>query len=197
MLRNKIFRKVCNENNNNDNNPSPFYLRANGWNSYWYVPEIMKDAGEDIASVKSYLTELLNGIQLNGTSRSSSTVRKAKEILFLPIAVVSYYLTRRSRSLKRLSTVLLDIKLILMPSSSDSNLVVVVGMLYFCYTGCTRNTILNKKLCTLVSLTLSRPFIEYTENFSGGLNENLPKKYEWLNFQLNICKPCTDLHDLV
>ena len=184
MLRNKIFRKVCNENNNNDNNPSPFYLRANGWNSYWYVPEIMKDAGEDIASVKSYLTELLNGIQLNGTSRSSSTVRKAKEILFLPIAVVSYYLTRRSRSLKRLSTVLLDIKLILMPSSSDSNLVVVVG-------------ILNKKLCTLVSLTLSRPFIEYAENFSGGLNENLPKKYEWLNFQLNICKPCTDLHDLV
>ena len=141
MLRNKIFRKVCNENNNN--NPSPFYLRANGWNSYWYVPEIMKAAGEDIASVKSYLMELLNGIQLNGTSRSSSTVRKAKEILFLPTAVVSYYLTRRSRSLKRLSTVLLDIKLILMPSSSDSNLVLVVGMLYFCYTGCTRNTMLN------------------------------------------------------
>ena len=71
----------------------------------------------------------------------------------------------------------------------------VVEMLYLCYTKCTRNMLLNKNLCTLLSLTWSRPFIEYPEKFAGDVNKNLPKRYEWLDLQLDMCKPCTDLYE--
>lgn len=109
--------------------------------------------------------------------------------------MASNCLSRCSRSLKRLPIVLSDIKLILMPCSLDSSLVVVVEMLYLCYTKCTRNMLLNKNLCTLLSLTWSRPFIEYPEKFAGDVNKNLPKRYEWLDLQLDMCKPCTDLYE--